>query len=419
MAQEGIYTDVHPRKQWAALFVAVLSIVAAGSFTTLAGLLSTNFESEFGWTASAMSLGIGVNMALYGLTAPFAIFAMQKYGIRRVSVIALCILIAGSAVCLIPNLALFNFSWGLLVGLGTGTLTMAYGALVARTWFGGRQGTVTGIVTAAAVVGQFALLPLWAEAADMFGWRAPLIGSAVLAGLAIVANIALMGDERKYAPNAVPAAEVEKRRFVDVFHVVYEAVRSRPFWTLAFLFAICGATTNGVMWSHFTPAVCGVGMSATAASSVLFLIGVFNVVGTMASGWLTDRISPRMILAFVFFARAGTLFWLPLIISSDFDPQIVTFGILFGILDVATVPPVIALCNRAFGDNGPAVFGWVNAVHQVGAGAMAFSGGLIRTNFGSYDPMWIATGVLCVIAAVMVYSSRYPAYRPAQAASSA
>lgn len=415
MIDENVRSAVTPRQQWAALIAAVCSIVAAGSYTTLAGLLSTKFINELGWSPSAISIGVGINMALYGVTAPFAIFVMEKYGIRRVSVWALCVLIAGSIVCLVPNVAVFNVSWGLLVGLGTGSLTMAYGALVARNWFGANQGTVAGVLTASAVLGQFALLPIWAEVAAAYGWRAPLIGSAALAALAMVVNIALMGDERSIA-SEVEVAEARNKRFLDIFAVLFAAMKSNPFWVLVGLFIICGATTNGIMWSHFTPAANEAGMTTTAASSVLFLIGVFNVLGTVSAGWLADRMSPRLILAFVFFGRAATLLWLPLIIASGLDVQMVAFGVLFGILDVATVPPVIALCNRVFGREGPAIFGWVNAFHQLGAGVMAFSGGVMRETVGSYDPLWITAGVLCAVAVLLAYASRYREHSLAGAA---
>lgn len=414
MGREALDPGIDPRKQWAALVAAVVSIVAAGSYTTLAGLLSTTATAELGWSVSSISGGIGLNMALYGLTAPFAIFAMEKFGIRKVSVVALCTLMAGSALCLVPNLFLFNFSWGLLVGLGTGSLTMAYGALVARTWFGANQGTVAGVLTASAVFGQFAILPLWAELAALFGWQAPLLGCTALAAVAIVVNLLLMGDERRHAAEA-DGVRAGNKRFTDIFRVLFTVMKSRAFWTLVGIFLICGATTNGVMWSHFIPAAGDAGMSATAASSVLFLIGVFNVFGTVASGWLADRISSRLILAFVFVGRGATFLWLPLIMASDFDARIATFGILFGILDVATVPPVIVLCNRVFGREGPTVFGWINGFHQIGAGTMAFTGGMIRTTYGSYDLLWMIAGVLCIVAATLAYANRYRTYQLAAA----
>jgi len=392
--------------KWGIITAAIFSIIAAGSYTTLAGLIATQFVEQ-GWSAASISIGVGVNMAMYGITAPFAIFAMQHYGIRRVALMALTVLIFGSFVSLIPNLIIFNLSWGLLIGIGTGTLTMAYGALIARTWFPEKLGVIAGVLTAAAVFGQFALLPAWAEIALLYGWRAPLIGCAVLAMIAMIANILFMKNQPlETMDNEIPFS-AHVKRFMDVFPILISAMKSKAFWVLVFVFAICGATTNGLLWSHFTPATSAVGISVTVASSVLFLIGVFNIVGTITSGWLADRVSSRMILSFVFFARAGTLFWLPVIIASGYNPQLITFGVLFGIMDVATVPPIILLCNRVFGDDGPAIFGWINAFHQIGAGAMALAGGLIWAEFGQYDYMWMLAGGISVVAAVAVFLSQY------------
>lgn len=195
--------------------------------------------------------------------------------------------------------------------------------------------------------------------------------------------------------------------YEELFHGLVGAMKSRIFWILALLFVICGATTNGILWSHFTMAAMICGLTVTAASSVLLLIGVFNVFGTTLSGWLTDRMDVRTILAVVFLVRGLMLLWLPSILIGVFDARIVTFAIIFGIMDVATVPPVIAICNRIYGEQGPAIFGWINAFHQLGAGMMAFSGSMIWLVFGSYDPLWYVSGILCLIAVAFVFTSSY------------
>lgn len=390
---------------WPILLAAILAIIAAGSYTTLAGLLLTKLSLAYAWNAASISTGVAINMIMYGLVAPFGIFFMERYGVRYVSIWALCFLIFGSAVCLIPNIGLFNVAWGLLVGFGTGLLTMAYGAYVASRWFIEKIGIVTGVLTASAVVGQFALLPLWSALADIFGWRAPLIGCAILSFCAILAVIAFVHD--KPSPKSISVTKPFEDGLLKVLKVLFVSMRSRAFWVLVFLFLVCGATTNGIMWSHFTPAAVDSGIGVTVASSILFLIGVFNIVGTIGAGWLSDRMSSRIILAFIFFGRAGTLLWLPLILASGFDPRLIVFGVVFGILDVATVPPVIVLCNRVFNKDGAAVFGWINAFHQIGAGAMAFTGAVIRTNVGSYDLLWIMSGAFCLIAAGAVFVSSY------------
>jgi predicted MFS family arabinose efflux permease len=387
------------------IIAAVAAIVAAGSYTTLAGLLITRFSIEFGWTATAISIGVAINMLLYGLFAPFALLMMRRFGIQQISIAALILLLVGSAVCLIPNIMLFNLAWGILIGVGTGSLTTAYGAFLARQYFPTQIGFVTGIMTAASVVGQFALLPLWAEAMTHFGWRAPIFGAGLLTLLAVILNIRFM--PAKTARQSSDGAE----RLIDglerLIQVFLAALTNKIFWTLVLLFIICGATTNGIMWSHFTPAANDCGISITSASSALLLVGIFNVAGTITAGWLADRASVRAILSIVFAGRALTLLWLPSIFASVSEPQLYLFGAIFGLLDVATVPPVIVICGRVYGDRGPEIFGWINAFHQLGAGGMAFIGAMIRASSGSYDLLWLLSGLIALLAAALVFSDRY------------
>jgi predicted MFS family arabinose efflux permease len=315
------------------LIATIASIVAAGSYTTLAGLLITQFSIDLGWTAATVSAGVALNMLLYGVTAPFALILMDRYGIRPVAIGAMTLLLVGSAVCLWPNPLGFNLAWGLLIGLGTGCLTMAYGAHVARLWFPRSVGLVSGVLTAAAVVGQFALLPLWTAAMTRYGWQAPIIGCRLLTIAAMGLNWLWMGEAEDRRQDRQGRKVPQQPLFLVVGEVVinlFRYMRRRPFWILVLLFLICGATTNGIMWSHFTPAVVDCGINVEFASFVLALVGIFNVAGTMAAGWLADRMSSRVILMVVFFGRSLTLLWLPLIFWGAFEPQLVVLVLSSG-----------------------------------------------------------------------------------------
>jgi MFS family permease len=183
--------------------------------------------------------------------------------------------------------------------------------------------------------------------------------------------------------------------------VLVRSVRDRGFWLLAGVFAICGASTNGILWTHFVPAARDHGMAVTVAAALVSTIGVFSLVGTVASGWLTDRFDPRALLVAYFGGRAVLLAVLPLLFGPQAGPAMVAFVVVFGLVDVATVPPVILLCRRMFGGDGAIVFGWVGAAHQVGAGAMAVVGGLVRDVTGGYGPVWALAAVLCGLAVVL------------------
>lgn len=188
--------------------------------------------------------------------------------------------------------------------------------------------------------------------------------------------------------------------------MLFAALRTGPFWLLAGTFAICGASTNGIMWTHFTPAAQDHGMPTTVAASLLAVIGVVNVAGTIGSGWLTDRFSPRLLLVGYYLLRGTSLMFLPVLLAPTVRPAMLVFVVLFGLIDVATVPPTIALCRELHGEDGAIVFGWVSAAHQVGAGLVAFAGGVTRDLLGSYDAVWLGAAALCAAAALMAAAIR-------------
>lgn len=396
-------------RAWWVAVAAVLAIVVAGSFTTLSGTLVDPLHGTFGWPRSTIGVAVSVNMALYGLIAPFAAALMDRFGVRRTVVAALAVLAAGALLTTVMAAAWqFTLFWGLLVGLGSGALAMTFAATVTQRWFVARRGLVTGILTAAGVFGQFVFLPALSWTVERYGWRAALV-TVALAALVLLPVVRLLLRDHpadmglkpygagEFVPRPAPVPGAARR----TVRVLLTTARTGPFWLLAGVFAVCGASTNGIMWSHFTPAAHDHGMAATTASSVLALIGVCNVAGTVASGWLTDRYDPRRLLAGYFVLRGVSLVLLPLLMSATVHLPLVLFAVCFGLLDVATVPPVIALCRDFHGADSAIVFGWVNAAHQVGAGLMAGLGGVVRDTFGTYDPVWTGSGALCAAAALL------------------
>jgi predicted MFS family arabinose efflux permease len=173
------------------------------------------------------------------------------------------------------------------------------------------------------------------------------------------------------------------------------------FWLLAASFAICGATTNGLIGTHFIPAAQDHGMPVTTAAGLLAVVGIFDVAGTIASGWLTDRYDPRVLLLGYYLGRGVSLVALPSLLSPRSTPSTWVFILFYGLDWVATVPPTVALCRRYFAANAPIVFGWVFAAHQLGAAAAASGAGFIRDAQGSYNLAFCLAAILCVIAAAL------------------
>ncbi|WP_425583528.1 MFS transporter [Streptomyces macrosporus] len=398
---------VHPA--WYVAAVTFLTIVGAAAFASLPGLLIDPLREEFGWSRGAIGLGISVNLALYGLTAPFAAALMDRFGIRRVVACALALIAvgAGSAV-LMTETWHFVLSWGVLVGLGSSSMALAFSATVTNRWFVARRGLVTGVLTAAGASGQLVFLPLLSWVVDRHDWR-PAAVTVALAALAVVPLVWLLLRDHpadvglppygatEFVPKPAPVRGAAGR----AVRVLLSAARTGPFWLLAGTFAICGASTNGLVKTHFVPAAHDHGMPITIAASLLAVIGVFDIVGTVFSGWLTDRFDSRRLLAVYYALRGVSLVFLPLLLAPDVRPPMVFFIVFYGLDWVATVPPTIALCREHYGSDGAIVFGWVLASHQVGAGIVAVVGGMARDAFGSYDPVWVASGALCAMAALM------------------
>ncbi|MBD3547775.1 MFS transporter [Streptomyces sp. JV180] len=395
-------------RAWIVAAVTFVTIIGGAAFNSLPGLLINPLHDEFGWSRGEIGLAVSINMALYGLTAPFAAALMDRFGIRRVVASALTLVAAGAlaSVWMTASWQLMLY-WGLLAGLGTGSMAMAFAATVTHRWFVARRGLVTGLLTAAGASGQLVFLPLCAWIIEEHGWR-PASVTTALAALVVVpfvwllmrdhpADVGLAPYGGPYTAKLAPARGAARR----TVRVLLDAARTGPFWLLAGTFAICGASTNGLIRTHFVPSAHDHGMPITVAASLLAVIGVFDVIGTVFSGWLTDRFEARRLLAVYYALRGVSLLFLPLLMAPDVRPPMIFFIVFYGLDWVATVPPTLALCREQYGEDSAIVFGWVLASHQVGAAVVAFLGGVARDVFGGYDVVWYASGALCAVAALM------------------
>ncbi|MFJ2648984.1 MFS transporter [Streptomyces sp. NPDC087420] len=396
-------------RAWFVAVVTFVTIVGAAAFASLPGLLIDPLHKEFDWSRGTIGFAVSVNLALYGLTAPFAAALMDRFGIRRVVAVALTIISVGALLTVWMTAAwqLVLF-WGVLVGLGSGSMALAFAATVTNRWFVAKRGLVTGILTAAGASGQLVFLPFLSWLVENHGWR-PASITVSLSAIAVVpfvwlllrdhpadVGLAAYGAET-YVPKPGPVPGAARR----AVKVLVSAARTGPFWLLAGTFAICGASTNGLVKTHFVPAAHDHGMPITAAASLLAVIGVFDVIGTIASGWFTDRFEARRLLAVYYALRGVSLLFLPMLLAPSVHPPMLFFIIFYGLDWVATVPPTIALCREHYGEDSAIVFGWVLASHQMGAAIVAFAGGVARDVFGSYDVVWYASGALCAAAALM------------------
>jgi len=395
---------VHPA--WFVAVVAFVALVGAAGFRATPGVMLHPLHEEFGWPLGVISAAVSVNLLLYGFTAPFAAALMERFGMRRVVACALVLVAAGSGLTVFmrSSIELIAF-WGVLVGLGTGSMALAFVATVTGRWFVRRRGLVTGVLTAGGAAGQLVFLPVQAYLIDAYGWR---VAALTVAGAALAVVPLVVWRLRDFPadlgvtpyggtfvappPPAGNAARVALRS-------LRGAARTRAFWLLAGGFAICGASTNGLIGTHFIPAAHDHGMPETTAAGLLALVGVFDIVGTIASGWLTDRVDSRLLLGAYYALRGLSLLVLPALFAGAAHPSMLVFIVFYGLDWVATVPPTVALCREYFGARGPVVFGWVFASHQVGAAIAATAAGVVRDRLGTYELAWYVAGALSIAAA--------------------
>jgi MFS family permease len=404
----------HIHWAWVVAAVSFVAILGAAGFRSVPGVMMMPLHMEFGWSHGVVGLAMSVNMMLFGLTAPFAAALMDRFGVRPVLATALMLIAAGSALSVLMTASWqLVLLWGVLVGIGTGSISMGFVATVATRWFEARRGLVTGVLTAASATGQLIFLPIVAQVTTHHGWRwASLIVAA--AAVSVVPLVAVFmrnypQDKGLTAYGATQAAEpavVPASSFRAAFDGLLIGAKVPAFWLLAASFAICGMTTNGLIGTHFIPAANDHGMPTTVAAGLLATIGILDVAGTVFSGWLTDRVDPRLLLVVYYTGRGVSLLLLPSLLSPSAQPSTWVFIIFYGLDWVATVPPTIVLCRNYFGTNSPVVFGWVFASHQVGAAIAAAGAGRLRDLEGNYDLAFYLAAGLCFVAAVLCANVR-------------
>jgi MFS family permease len=397
------------RKHYAYVVAVVTFVVLLGAagFRSAPGVLIVPLHDDLGWSRSSVSLAVAVNLMFFGFMGPFAAALMGRFGLRRVVLAALSVV---SSAALLTTLMTapwqYILLWGVAVGAGAGCMATVLAATVATRWFVERRGLVTGWLTAATATGQLVFLPLLGWLAENIGWRwvSVTIAGGALAVLPVASRWLKDGPEQigitpfGAPPDYVPPAPVD-RPIAAAMGGLRLASRAPAFWLLAGSFFVCGVTTNGLVGTHFIAAAVDSNLTETSAAGLLALVGVFDVVGTVASGWLTDRVDPRRLLLVYYALRGLALIVLHHVLGTQ-GLGLGGFMVFYGLDWVATVPPTVALCSELFGEaKAGIVYGWVFAAHQLGAAAAAYGAGALRESTGSYELAFHVGGALCFVAA--------------------
>ena len=408
-----------PHYAWIVLAITFVVLLISAATRATPGVLMVPLEQEFGWSRATISIAISINLLLYGLTGPFAAGLVNRYGPRRVMAVAAFLMGLGTlATITMKHPWQLIALWGVVVGTGTGIIAIVLGATVVQRWFYLHRGLALGLLTASSATGQLIFLPVLAQLVVSSGWRWAVIVVAAVALLIAPITFLVMRDrpqEKGLTPLGLPDTETipapaTGNPFVEAVGALRMASRSREFWILAGSFFICGASTNGLIGTHLIPACMDHGIPEVQAAGLLAMMGIFDLVGTTGSGWLSDRYDSRILLMTYYGLRGLALLYLPYGFISE-SHGLSLFAVFYGLDWIATVPPTVALTRQAFGaEKAGLVFGWIMAAHQVGAAVAASFAGLIRTTEGNYDHAFIFAGVLCVISAVgVLFAGKRPA----------
>jgi sugar phosphate permease len=401
-----------------------LALLAAAALRAAPGVLMLPLEKAFGWDRASISLAAAVGIFLYGLTGPFAAALMNSFGLRRTVTLALLLMAASTGLSAFMSASWqYVATWGVLAGFGSGAVAMVLGATVVNRWFVARRGLMLGLLTASTATGSLIFLPAMAFIAEHGGWK-PVVITIATVCLVLAPLMWLLIPERPsdvglrpfgapddYEP---PAPINAGSALTYAFAALGRAAKTQTFWLLFLGFFICGLTTNGLVGVHMI-AFCGDrGMPEVKAAGLLALMGLFDLFGTTASGWLTDRYDSRKLLFVYYVLRGLSLIYLPF---SDFSViSLSAFAVFYGLDWIATVPPTVRLATEAFGDrDGPIVFGWIAAGHQLGAATAAIGAGVIRATQGQYVEAFIIAGTAGLVAGVASLMIRRAVPRPAMA----
>jgi len=412
----------------------VILLVSAG-VRAVPAVLMLPLEQEFGWLRTTTSAALSVNILLYGLTGPFAGSLMARVGVRRVVLSALALLAVGAAIApFIRQSWQLMALWGLGIGVGTGLVAVVLAATVVNRWFVARRGTVLGVLTASASTGQLVFLPMLAHATERWGWRvAVLIVAGIVAALIPLAawllrespesmglrpygadieigeiGVRLPGNrgQTPLEKESDPDRSANSGKSLGALAVLRDVATTRNFWILFVTFFICGASTNGLIGAHLIPAAHDHGIPETRAASLLALMGLCDLVGTTAAGWMSDRWDSRYLLGAYYGLRGLSLLFLPFALAGA-TPSLLVFAVWYGLDWIATVPPTLRLANEAFGrTRAPIVFGWIGGGHQLGAASIAMIAGALRVSSGRYDWAFLGSGALCIGAAALALAFR-------------
>jgi MFS family permease len=398
---------------WIILIITFFSIIVAGIVRSSSGVFIVPFENEFGWDRSVISLAFAISLFLYGISGPFMAALIEAFGLKKMMVAAMVTLLTGIVLTFFMQQSWhLILIWGIIIGLGSGLFLTVLSPYVANRWFEKRRGLAVGILTASTATGQLILLPVLAIVIENYSWRWA-IGLILLLSIIMLVIILLFMKNSPREVGIFPYGLEEepkettvvqkKNPIVIAFQSLFEAVKVKEFWLLAGSFFICGLSTSGLIGTHFVSYCISYGIPVVTAASLLSFMGIFDLIGTTISGWLSDRLDNRWLLFWYYGLRGASLVLLTYALKEGSIILLVIFSVFYGLDWIATVPPTISISRQVFGiEKSGIIYGWIFASHQAGAAVAAYGGGLIYKIFNSYTWAFFLAGIFCLLASLFV-----------------
>jgi MFS family permease len=402
---------LHPA--WIVLSALTFCMLASTGVRSVFGVYIKPMEAEMHWSRGGLSNAAALGLLLLGATAPFAGRLADRWGAARVIVLALALLGVGSiASAFVTSLWQLFVTAGVLMGIGAGGAALSTGSAIVTRWFDKNRGIALGVAAGGMSAGQLIFVPLASMLTYSFGWRA----SFLWLGLALLAVVVPIGlwllrdtpEEQGLRPVGATgptqtAADIATARHAERVSVV-DAAQTLPFWLLMGSFFVCGYTSNGMVLTHFMPHALEHNFTAMQASAALGVMGAMNMIGTIGSGWLCDRLGRRGPLAVYYFVRGVSLVFLLYVWNV---PSLHIWAALFGLNYISTVPPTTALTANIYGRFSVGeLSGWIFFAHQVGSALGAAGAGWIFELTGSYAPAFVSAAVMAFLAAGMALMIR-------------
>ena len=386
---------------WLVVGFGFLALALAFSARATLSLVMPIWAQELGWSRSFVSGAAATALLVMAAVAPFAGRLIDRQGVRVTLVAGLALVGGGSLIVSATSsslLFLVAFSGVSAVGFGI-VATHVVSTAIARL-FDRDRGLATGIATSGATGGQFLIVPIIAVVLTALSWRWSFfaIGIACLALVPFLWWSLAAKEESAAGPTT---GSSPSSLSADVLSIVARPAFHVLFWS----FLLCGYTTAGVIETHFLPYASFCGFGPVPSATAYGALSAVNMLGMIAAGWLTDRMNRIVLLGSIYLAR-GLTFVILMNVGADYE-TLMTFAILFGAVDYATVPVTASLVASHVGLRVMGLaMGMISAGHSIGAAAGAFLGGYLFDLTMRYEWVWLSSLALAVGAGLMVFMLR-------------